>query len=70
MTTAAQNPMTRLVTVFPPRPEAFGGSGKPAEINWSAIGSVTPADARLFAAALIDAADKAEAMNADQPEPK
>ncbi len=32
---------------------------EPAKINWSAIGEQTPEDARLFALALLDTAERA-----------
>ena len=34
---------------------------QPASVNWSSIGSVTPGDARLYAQAILAAADEAEA---------
>lgn len=57
------NPMARYVDVFAPDPDAFGGTGEPAKINWSAIGSVAPERARLFAQAVIDACNKADELN-------
>lgn len=40
---------------------AFGDKLE-AGVNWPGIGKVSPADARIFAAALLKAADEAETM--------
>lgn len=64
-TTTDRNPMARYVQVYAPDPGAWGGAGEPAKVNWSAIGSVPPWQARQFAAAIIDAADEADRMNAE-----
>jgi hypothetical protein len=37
---------------------------RPATVNWSAIGSVTPEEARQFAKDIVDAADIASQLNA------
>lgn len=49
------------VDVFGPR-EAFGGH-QGAEVNWSAIGSVSPADATAYAEAIVVAVREADAMD-------
>jgi hypothetical protein len=51
--------------------EIFGptvafGERQPATVNWSAIGSVSPIDARIYASALADAAIAAERWDEDR----
>ncbi len=60
--TTEHNPMAQYVDVH--RNIPWPGQPRPmATVSWSAIGSRTPEQARQFAAALLAAADKAEAMN-------
>ena len=54
--------MSKFVEVFQQTP--WGGKKPlPAGVNWQAMGTVTPAKARQFAAAIIAAADQADEMN-------
>lgn len=61
----SDNPMARYVEVYRNLP--WPGQPMPqANVSWVAIGSRTPDQARQFAAAILAAADKADAMNATQ----
>ena len=48
------------VTIY--GPEDWGGGPMPAKVNWSAIGSVSPADALAYAGAIALAASIAPTL--------
>lgn len=57
------NPMARYVSIYGPHTSPWDKQPEPATVNWSSIGSVTPEQARQFAAAILAAADKADELN-------
>lgn len=62
--------MKRYVDVVQPGRGWACGTGwdkvRPAGVNWSSIGPVTPEQAREFAQAVIAAADEADRINAKE----
>jgi len=52
--------LTKITVYKAEKPNCLNEEGSPAQVNWPAIGSVDPYTARLFAAALIRAAEIAE----------
>ena len=58
--------MARYVEVYLDFPLLCRQPKPQAQVGWAAIGTRTPAEARQFAAAILAAADKADAMNATQ----
>ena len=57
----SENPMSWVVEVYPPCD--WGDSRSPAKVGWLSPAPVAPEKARQFAAALLEAADKADALN-------
>ena len=54
----------RAITVYPPELDLVDlKSYKPASVNWAALGSVKPCEAKIFAKLLLKAAKKAEKLN-------
>lgn len=58
----------RSVTVYKNR-EKYGGNPYPAQVNWSALGSCSAAEARLYGQMIQTAADYADEENASREIP-